>query len=62
MNNQLLTDGTVVYYAHKVNGIIQRKFESSFLAEQEKAKMPQDQQQIVEIVPVTADGKEVLFG
>ena len=50
-----------VQFALKVNGVIQpQKFNSAFVAEQAKQQYPTGT--LVEVVPVTEDGKQVLFG
>ena len=63
MNHQILTDQTVVYYEVRVNGVaVSPKLESQMIAVAEKAKLPAETQAIAEVVPVTADGKELLLG
>jgi hypothetical protein len=63
MNNQILTDNTVIYYVVRVNGQdMSVPFSSAQMAEMEKAKLPPDTQMIAEVVPVTSDGKELLLG
>lgn len=63
MNNQILTDNTVIYYIVRVNGQnMSVPFNSVQLAEMEKAKLPPDMQMIAEVVPVTSEGKELLLG
>jgi hypothetical protein len=60
-----IVDGkpTATYYAIKINGtIIPNKFLSRMVAEQEIYKLPFNEQQLAEIVIITDDGKEVLFG
>lgn len=63
MNNTVLTDGTVMYYALKVNGkIVSSAVPAAHLLESYRAKLPQDQQLIAEIVTVTPNGQELLLG
>lgn len=62
MQNMITDSGTVVYYVIRANGmIISEKFENSMMAEMEKQKLPSETKQIAEIVPVTADNKQLLF-
>lgn len=65
MNNQVLTDGTVVYYAVMLNGsIVSQKFTDRFAAEQAKAALalPHAQKQLAEVVPVDAGNRQLLLG
>lgn len=63
MNNQILNDQTAVYYAICVNGvIISQKYDSKMIAETEKTKLPIETQAVAEVVPMTADGKQLLLG
>ena len=63
MNKQVLTDGTVVYYAVKVNGmIVTQKFTSAQMAEQAKEQLSQEAKMLAEVVTVTSDGLELLLG
>lgn len=63
MNNQILTDETVVYYVVRANGQdVSQKFGNAMLAEVEKAKLSPELQEIAEVVPVTADGSQLLLG
>lgn len=63
MNNQILNDNTVIYYVVRINGKdVTVPFSSPQLAEMEKSKLAPDLQMIAEVVPVTAEGKELLLG
>lgn len=64
MNNQVLSSGDVVYYAVKVNGTQIQKFSDKTIAENIKLQIEKDKgpSVLVEVVPVTSDGKEILFG
>ena len=63
MNQTILTDNTVVYYAVKVNGmIVTQKFTSQMAAEQAKEQLPTETKMLAEVVTCTADGKELLLG
>lgn len=63
MNNEVLTDGTVVYYVVRVNGQdMSMKCESQMLAEMEKSKLDPELQKLAEVVPITADGNQLLLG
>lgn len=63
MNNDILNDNTVVYYVVRVNGQnVTIPTSNLAIAEMEKTKLAPDVQMVAEVVPVTADGKQVLFG
>jgi hypothetical protein len=63
MNNQILNDQTVVYYVVRLNGeIVSQRYQNSVLAEMEKSKLPPEQQALAEVVPITADGNQLLLG
>lgn len=63
MNNQILNDETVVYYVVRANGqTLTQKFESHMLAEAEKQRLSPELQQVAEVVPVTAEGHDLLLG
>lgn len=71
MNNNILHGGDVLYYALKMNGtVLPEHFNERILAEQTKAQMLLENTKSgidnipvnIEVVQVTADGKEVLFG
>ncbi len=51
-----------INYVVKVNGVAVTAPTSKAIAEQHKAALPGDSQKLAEVVPVTSDGKEVLFG
>lgn len=63
MNNLVLNGGDVVYYVVCVNGQeMSQRVESKMLAEMEKQKLDESLRSIAEVVPVTADGKQILLG
>ena len=63
MNNQILADGTVLYYALKLDGkIISQPVSERFIAEQHRATLAPDKQPLAEVVTVTPDGRELLLG
>jgi hypothetical protein len=63
MNNTVLTDGTVMYYALKVNGqIVSRPVSNPSLLEAQKELLPENQRFAAQIVTVTASGQELLLG
>ena len=63
MNNQILTDGTVLYYALKVNGkIITPPLLNPALLEEYRRNLPNEQKGLAEVVSVTAAGTELLLG
>ena len=63
MNQTVLTDGSVVYYAVKVNGmLVTQKFTSQMAAEAAKQQLSEEAKMIAEVVPCTSDGKELLLG
>lgn len=63
MNNSILTDSTVVYYALKVNGVIvSRPVSDRSLLEQQINGLPLTERGSAQIVPVTSGSKEVLLG
>lgn len=65
MNNQILADGTVTYYAVLLNGrIVSSKYTDRFAAEQAKANLvlSPEQKQLAEVVAVDANSRQVLLG
>jgi hypothetical protein len=63
MNNQVLTDGTVVYYAVLLNGqVISQKFTDRFAAEQARKALPPEQQLLAEVTPVDGSNRQLLLG
>ena len=63
MNNSVLTDGTVVYYALAINNkVISQKFTEKFAAELERSKLPIHQQRLAELVTVDGAGRQLLLG
>ncbi len=63
MNNEILENGDVVYYAVMVNGKpVGPKHTSPALAEAAIAQLDEAHQLIAEVVPVTADGNQLLLG
>ncbi len=51
-----------VQYVVKVNGVAVTQPTTKELAEQQKLNMPEESRQLAEVVPVTGDGKQILFG
>lgn len=63
MNNEIIEDGTVVYYVLRVNGQnMSGKLESKMVAEMEKQKLSPELREMAEVVPITADGNQLLLG
>lgn len=61
--SQMLHEVEEAKYVIKANGVIVSiPFNSKILAEQHIENLPQDLRSIAEVVPVTPDGKEILFG
>ena len=61
--NKLINEQEQVRYVIKVNGqTVSVPFATRPLAEAHLGNLPQDQQIIAEIVPVTEDNKQILFG
>ncbi len=50
------------YYVLKVNGAAVTPPTTRALVEQKKSELPAQSQALAEVVRVTADGKEILFG
>ena len=52
-----------VYYVVRVNGVdITPKWPDKIMAENSLLSLPDDQQLLAEVVPVTLDGKQMLLG
>ena len=51
-----------VKYIVKVNGVAVTPPTTLALAEQHKMAMPAESQPLAEVVPVTGDGNQILFG
>lgn len=63
MNNPIDEEGNVTYYAVKVNGqIVSPKYSTPQQAEAMFEHLNEEHRAIAEVVPVTADGKQILFG
>ena len=63
MNNLIDNEGNTVYYVVKVNGAaVSPRFSSHQLAEMQITHLEEAHQLIAEVVPVTADGKDLLLG
>lgn len=65
MNNEVLNDGTVVYYAVALNGrIVSQKFTDRFAAEQAKHSLalPHEQKKLAEVVVVDQSNRQLLLG
>lgn len=50
------------YYVLKVNGVAVSQPTTRELAEQQKNQLPMESKRLAEVVAVTCDGKEILFG
>ena len=58
-----LTDNDAVYYVVRFNNAnITQPVTSRMLAEADLAKLPEKTREHARVVPVTAEGKEILFG
>lgn len=63
MNNTVLTDNLVAYYALKVNGkIVTPPQLSPAMLEKFKETLTSSDQLLAEVVMVTANGQEILMG
>jgi len=63
MDNMITDDLDVVYYVVRVNGVaVSTPFNERMMAEMAKNNLPEEQKMIAEVVPVTADGKQLLLG
>ena len=63
MDNMILDTGDVLYYVVRVNGQdMSPKYSNQMLAEAELQKLAPEMRSIAEVVPVTADGKQLLLG
>ena len=62
--DQLLNDEVnTVEYVLKVNGVaVSGTFTDKMACEMAKLNLPEEQRMLAEVVPVTSDGKQVLFG
>jgi hypothetical protein len=59
----MLTEVSPVLFAVKINGVIAiPNLPSRFVAENLIASLPADQRVLAEVVPMTSDGKTMLFG
>lgn len=59
----LINEQEQIRYVIKVNGqTVSVPFATKMLAEQHLGNLPQEQQVVAEIVIVTEEGKQVLFG
>lgn len=59
----MLTEVSPTYWMVKVNGkVVASNLPTKMVAESTVLQLPPDQRPLAEIVPVTADGKTVLFG
>lgn len=57
-----MTNPNDIYYVVQVNGrAVTSPVASQHLAESKLIQLDPEQQQIAEIVPVTADGRQILF-
>lgn len=63
MNNKVLQDGAVMYYALAVNGrVVSAKFSDRGAAEQARTSLPKEQQPIAEVVTVDSASRQLLLG
>lgn len=63
MNNTVLKDDTVMYYAIAVNGkVVSAKFSDRGAAEQARTSLPVEQQNIAEVVTVDSESRQLLLG
>lgn len=57
------SDFAAMYYAVFVNGRpVSSNFSERFYAEQHKQTLPVDQQRLAEVLPVDANGRQLLLG
>lgn len=62
-NENMIENNEQVFYAVSVNGnICSPKYSTPAGAESQIALLSEAHQSIAEVVPVTADGKQLLFG
>ena len=62
-NENMIEDNDQVYYAVSVKGnICSHKFTTEAGAESQISMLSESDQVIAEVVPVTYDGKQILFG
>jgi len=60
---EMLNDDQVVYYVVRVNGAnVSTPVTNKAVAEMTKSQLPPETQALAEVVTVTGEGKEVLFG
>jgi len=63
MDNMITDDVDTVFYVVKVNGVaVSAPFNERMLAEMAKSNLPEEQMMLAEVVPVTADGNQLLLG
>lgn len=63
MNNTVLKDGAVMYYALAVNGrVVSAKFSDRAAAEQARTTLPVDQRTLAEVVTVDSASRQLLLG
>ena len=63
MNNKVLQDGAVMYYALAVNGkVVSAKFSDRGAAEQARTLLTAEQQKIAEVVTVDSASRQLLLG
>lgn len=62
-HNNISQPQTTTFYAIKINGVItSRPFPDRGMAHAQIQNLSESQQHIAEIVAVTSDGREMLFG
>ncbi len=63
MEQTIMDDTGTVLYVLMVNGVkISAPFSDRMVAEMAKGNLPDEQKLLAEVVAVTNDGKQVLFG
>ncbi len=63
MPQTIMDDTNTVQYVIMVNGVkISAPFLDRMVAEMAKGNLPEEQKNLAEVVAVTTDGKQVLFG
>jgi hypothetical protein len=56
------SDQNQLYYGIKCNGVVTGRYTNLLLAEQAKQQLAESDQATAMVVPVGADGREMLFG
>lgn len=62
-NDRLVDDNQVTYYVVRVNGRdVSMRYSNKMMAEQELINLTEAERNVAEVVAITPDGKQVLFG